>query len=191
MLRARRAASIPRRRYAGLMPIVSTRTMSGRFQPIRYGMKFSTFGVSSLPVAQKPQTSQWWQAYKSIDPTTDPPLDAPLDFYSLLLAFSGLEGAGPKLDPGTFADGMFRIRLLSDSPLVPSFFYRATDYGGIKDTQEVWGDPKAIAPDGQPGHYQSVDGGHRYLLGQWPTTPTAVFDPRCLPLGSCGAPNAP
>ena len=71
------------------------------------------------------------------------------------------------------------------------FFYRATDYGGIKDTQEVWWDPKAIAPDGQPGHYQSVDGGHRYLLGQWPTTPTAVFDPRCLPLGSCGAPNAP
>jgi hypothetical protein len=149
------------------------------------------FGVSSLPATQKPQDSQWWRAYKSIDPTTDPPLDAPLDFYSLLLAYSGLEGAGPRLDPGTFADGMFRIRLLSNSPYVPSFFYRTTDYGGIKDAQEVWWDPKAVAPDGQPGHYQSVDGGHRYLLGQWPATPTAAFDPRCLPLGSCGAPNAP
>jgi hypothetical protein len=86
---------------------------------------------------------------------------------------------------------MFRIHLLSNSPYVPSFFYRTTDYGGIKDAQEVWWDPKAVAPDGQPGHYQSVDGGHRYLVGQWPATPTAVFDPRCLPLGSCGAPNAP
>lgn len=149
------------------------------------------FGVSSLPVAQKPQDSQWWKAYKSIDPTTDPPLDAPLDFYSLLLAFSGLEGAGPRLDPRTFADGMFRIRLLSNSPYVPSFFYRTTDYGGIKDVQEVWWDPKTVAPDGQPGHYQSVDGGHRYLPGLWPATPTNVFDPRCLPLGSCGASNAP
>ncbi len=149
------------------------------------------FGVSSLPVAPKPQTTQWWRAYKSIDPTTDPPIDAPLDFYSLLLAFSGLEGAGPRLDPRTFADGMFRVRLISDSPLVPSFFYTRTDYGGIKDAQEVWWDPKAVAPDGQPGNYQSVDGGHRYLLGQWPTAPTTVFDPRCLPMGSCGAPNAP
>lgn len=149
------------------------------------------FGVSSLPVAQKPQDTQWWKAYKSIDPNTDPPVDAPLDFYSLLLAFSGVEAAGPTLNPRTFSDGMFRIRLLSDSPSVPSFFYRTTDYGGVKDAQEVWWDPKAIGPDGQPGHYQSVDGGHRYLLGQWPAMPTTVFDQRCLPVGSCGATRGP
>ncbi len=146
------------------------------------------FGVSSLPVMVGMDQSLEGKAWKAIDPSTEPPVDAGLIFGQLILAFTGIEEAGPHLTPRTFADGMFKGQLQSKSPYDPTFFYSTDDYGGIKDAQEVWWDPNAVGPDGIRGHYQSVDGGYRYRLGQWPHTPTQAFNPQCLPARSCGAP---
>lgn len=146
------------------------------------------FGVSSLPLSQNPQDTEAWKVWKSVEPSTDPPLDAELIFGQLELTFGAIELAGPRLDPKTFSDAMFSIDLRSNSPYEPTYYYSRNDYGGIKDYQEIWWDPNAMGPDGVKGNYESVDGGYRYLPGHWPATPTRVFDPACLAPRSCGAP---
>ena len=50
---------------------------------------------------------------------------------------------------------------------------------GVDDATEVWWDPSVsgkdeIERDGQ-GLYQYVDGGKRFLPGEWPTGPTKAF----------------
>ncbi|HUY86510.1 MAG TPA: hypothetical protein VMU77_05305 [Acidimicrobiales bacterium] len=152
------------------------------------------FGISSLPVSASPQDSLYWQVYHSIDPSTDPTPDAQLIFFELLLAFAGIQGAGPNLNPQSFSQSMFNnVRITSNSPSVPTFFYSPRDYGGIKDAQMVWWDPNAIAPNGKLGDFRSVDGGYRFTPSDWPNIPaTTLFDnPACLPAGSCGLPAYP
>jgi hypothetical protein len=152
------------------------------------------FGVSSLPAASSPQDSLYWQAYKSIDPTGEPNPDDQLLFYELLLAFDGIQNAGPDLNPQTFAKAMFtKVRIYSTSPYVPTFYYTPNDYGGIKDAQIVWWNPDAPAPDGKNGNFESVDGGYRFTVKDWPKVPgKELFDNMaCTQLGSCGLPNYP
>lgn len=53
------------------------------------------------------------------------------------------------------------------------------DYQGVDDATEVWWDPEAMGPDENGndglGMYRYVDGGERYLPGEWPETRPAVF----------------
>ena len=78
------------------------------------------------------------------------------------MAFAGIEGAGPNLNPTSFANAMFHIRITSDSPTMPTFYYSPNDYGGIKDAEIVWWDPKGIGPDGKPGTFESVDAAKKH-----------------------------
>jgi hypothetical protein len=54
-----------------------------------------------------------------------------------------------------------------------------TDFGGVDDATEVWWNPSISGPDelGRigPGLYEYVQGGKRYLPGQWPTVSTQAF----------------
>ena len=148
------------------------------------------FGVSSLPKPVKREQSGYYTAYKSIDPNTDPnKSSAPLIYPAAQIVFAGLEGAGPKLNPQTFAEGMWKIDTASSGPTVVAFGYTPKDFGGIDDFREVWWDPNATDDDGNTGVYQGVGGHWRWYTGKWPTSKTLVFRPECLPLGSCGTPR--
>jgi hypothetical protein len=153
------------------------------------------FGISHLPTnintgGGNSPDSFVVKAYKEIEPDGEPPPGAAITFVNLLIAFSGLENAGPDLDPATFQAGMFDIHLVARSPSEVTYSYGPDDYGGVDDAQEIWWDPEAVSPgDGEKGHWQSVDAGYRYLPGEWPLSPTAAFRPECLPAGSCGAPR--
>ena len=54
------------------------------------------------------------------------------------------------------------------------------DYNGVDDFTLLWWDPQAEGPDEnrKPGKglYQYVDGGKRYLLGQFPGAAPKMFD---------------
>ena len=153
-----------------------------------------TFGISSLPVSSSPKNSLYYQAYESIDPKSTPTPDAQIIFYELLLAFAGIQGAGPHLTAQTFAQAMFdKVKIISNSPSTPTFEYSPNDYGGIRDAQIVWWDPTMMSPDGKPGDFASVDGGYRFTPKDWPKIPaTTLFDNQdCLSLGSCGLPSYP
>ena len=59
-------------------------------------------------------------------------------------------------------------------------YWPGKDYLGVDDATAIWWDPAATGPDeirkDGVGMYQFVDGGQRYLPGQWPAA-DKMFDP--------------
>ena len=106
------------------------------------------------------------------------------------LLMDGLQLAGPNLTPQTFRDGAVpraaatggtERRSDRSSRTATTATGSGTDYGGLDNAGILYWDPKAVGPD-ETGHvgtgmYRLVDGGRRYLPGQWPTTPVKLFDP--------------
>jgi len=105
------------------------------------------------------------------------------------LLMDGLQLAGPKLTPQTFAAGLYHAPPQQQGPgalgLIDTYgnhgFWTGTDYGGLDNAGILYWDPKAVGPD-ETGHvgagmYRLVDGGRRYLPNQWPSTPVKLFDP--------------
>jgi hypothetical protein len=100
--------------------------------------------------------------------------------------FTGLQLAGPNLNPETFRDGMFSFQPVRDRYIT----FPATswgrgawewdDYLAWDDTTEIWWDPQAIGPDHMgneaPGMYRYVDMGKRYMPGGWPTSDPDAFE---------------
>ena len=55
-------------------------------------------------------------------------------------------------------------------------FGHPSDYTGIKDAREVWYCSTQPSPiNGNAGAYNSLDGGARHQLGQFPTGEPAMF----------------
>lgn len=102
------------------------------------------------------------------------------------LLFYGIHAAGPTLTPANFRDGMFELapdETVTTQPFI-SFgshdLWPGSDYNGIDDLAEIWWDPEATGPDELDregtGMYRYVDGGKRYLPGDWPDSPPAMFE---------------
>jgi hypothetical protein len=105
----------------------------------------------------------------------------------------GIQHAGPNLTPLTFRDGMrafpptggvwckcvasFAFSWGSHIELVPG----VEDYAGAEDVVEKWWDPSAPGTDelnlDGVGQYRKVDGGRRYVPGNWPAGEPKAFDP--------------
>lgn len=146
------------------------------------------FGVSQLFARGLPEANfanGLWRWYYGCDP---PAKNGSLTVYpNPTVLFSGIMAAGPILTPQSFADGLFRAEPIGGGLTVPrvSFGHHnawpRVDYTAIDDAVEIWWDATAPGPDERgvegTGMYQYVDGGRRYLLGQWPETPPKVFDP--------------
>jgi hypothetical protein len=153
------------------------------------------FGLALVPAANKiPRTKQaaytlhdWWYG-------TPPPSEnnfAVIDA-NMQLLFSGLQTAGPNLTPETFDAALEALppdvppdqptlRVIStygDHGLWPGL---PDDPAGLDNGGVLWWDPEAEGPDETgdvgKGMYRIMDGGRRYLAGQWPTEPMPLFDP--------------
>jgi hypothetical protein len=146
------------------------------------------FGISSLEartangLGDAERLYQWWAGeYPPADDVVGVLYPNPLMF------FVGLQGAGPNLTVESFRDGMFhgepgksratqQIITFGEHGL-----WDAVDYNGIDDMTEIWWDPTVPGDDEirKPGvgMYRYVDGGKRYLPGDWPTE-LKVFDPK-------------
>jgi hypothetical protein len=148
------------------------------------------FGLQLIPArVPKPQQDsysvhEWW--FGKPPPTANN--------YGLIkgyveLLMDGLQLAGPKLTPETFRDGLYHAPAQTTGPqglgLIATFgdhgYWSGTDYGGLDNAGILYWDPKTVGPDETgnvaPGMYRLVDGGKRYLPGQWPTDPVKLFDP--------------
>jgi hypothetical protein len=95
--------------------------------------------------------------------------------------FTGIQMAGPKLTPDTFAQGMFNYPQTGGKAAAPLVYFNRAHPTAIKDFIEVWYSPNTSGVDERAesglGMIMKVDGGKRYLPGQWPTTDPKVFDP--------------
>jgi hypothetical protein len=100
----------------------------------------------------------------------------------------GIHLAGPHLTPETFKEGMFRFPPISGyvtathtswgTRLWPKDL--SPDYNDSDDAAAIWWDPNATGKDEAgndgKGMLVDVDGGKRYLPGDWPKTPIPFFE---------------
>ncbi|WP_208028157.1 ABC transporter substrate-binding protein [Rhabdothermincola sediminis] len=144
------------------------------------------FGVSSLAARTAPELSSSYGLYRwyfgEPPPTkTGSPVTIPM----VNLFYAAVQGVGPNLTPETFRQALFAAEPTPRAISQPSLSYGdkgiwpKTDYLGIDDATLIWWDPDAEGQDeifreGR-GLYRYVDGGKRYLPGEWPENGTPVF----------------
>jgi hypothetical protein len=103
----------------------------------------------------------------------------------LTLLFVALQETGPDVTPANVLAALFAAPKPREALTQPMITYGnhgiwpVTDYQGIDDATEIWWNPAVAGPDelnhqGQ-GLYEYVDGGKRYLPGDWPHTAPDVF----------------
>ena len=122
----------------------------------------------------------------------DPPADGTIGVIqpNPALFFAVVQAVGPNLTPDTFRNAAFALPGTSDGLAISQPFLsygdkgywaaNKTDHSGVDDATAIWWDPSATGPDeirkDGVGMYQFVDGGQRYLPGEWPTA-DKMFDP--------------
>jgi hypothetical protein len=99
--------------------------------------------------------------------------------------YAAFQGIGPNLTHEAFQEALFRAPIVDSTVLTPQLswgnrdIWPATDYAGIDDQTEIFWDAGATGVDelGQEGKgmWTYVDGGKRYLPGEWPEGPARVF----------------
>jgi hypothetical protein len=98
------------------------------------------------------------------------PYEPDIELYSqLLLLFTGIQAAGPRLTPQNFDKGMRAVPPHNPGdPYVPTAYFGPGDHAFIKDYALAWWDSSGNAPSGPgPGCWRLVDDGRRYLIGDW------------------------
>jgi hypothetical protein len=142
------------------------------------------FGISPLWVtwATKSRSSGYREAHHG-DPSMKPGDEGVLiniykSYFQAL--FIGIHMAGPKLTPDTFAQGMFNYPKTGGSAALPTVYWNRAFPTGIKDFIEIWYSTTVTGPDERTeqgtGMIMKVDGGRRYVAGQWPATEPNVFN---------------
>lgn len=146
------------------------------------------FGVTQLAARGNPEKSGAYADYVWFN-GTPPPADDTIGVIAPnpALLFSVLQGTGPNLTPEAFRDALFAADGTKQAISQPYLSYGdkgywggVMDYQGVDDATVFWWDGAATGPDEirkqGTGMYQYVDGGKRYLPGEW-TTEDKLFDP--------------
>lgn len=126
--------------------------------------------VTNVVTIADVRQSQCYLAYREADPTADDnetrAVACPL-YNDLRQLFTGIQVAGPKLNPSSVDKGMHAIPAVrSPDPSVPACFYDPGDYTCVKDALvERW---DSAANDGDQGCFRATEGGQRYFAGIWP-----------------------
>src|SRR5439155_5467201 len=108
--------------------------------------------------------------------------DAHSFFYrELLLLASGVQMAGPRLTPATFAAGLHRTRFPNPShPIMAGAVGFGDDFSMTDDATQLWWSSSQPGPYNEGvGAWCYVDGGARYRSGTWPAGSAGLFRPPC------------
>jgi len=139
----------------------------------------NAFGVTSLAVHLNPETSGYWSIYKWFtgqEPSADESIGVYMPPFFLLM--SALQSTGPNLTHENLAAA---IRSFETVPAISQPWltwgdhgiWDLPDYNGIDDATLFWWDAEATGPDENrkegTGMLFYVDGGQRYLPGEWPS----------------------
>lgn len=145
------------------------------------------FGVTFGAVRTDTNLVGSYALYKWFNGTEPPaPGRLPVMAPNPSLFFSVLQGVGPNLTHESWRDALFAgtgTRKAISQPYLSwgeKGIWDYQDYHGVDDATVFWWDTQATGPDelrkeGQ-GMWQYVDGGARYLPGEWPSEP-GLFDP--------------
>jgi hypothetical protein len=149
----------------------------------------NAFGISPLVARTAPTESLGGRLFRWYN-CDDPPVVSTELVYPVPAAFYvALQAAGPNLTHQRFRQALFDAAPTPRGTTYPSLSWGSPakgrwafdDFWGSDDVTELWWDATAVGPDetGEVGEgmYAYVDGGRRYLLGEWPSEPSRVFDP--------------
>lgn len=145
------------------------------------------FGPSNLFARVAPSVAGAEYLYRwffKADPPADqtvPLLSAP---YQVL--FGAIQAMGPTVTSESFEQALGNAPFVKATTISPRVSYGnrdifpgGYDYTGLDDQTEIWWDPDATGPDDLgregTGMWRYVDGGKRYLPGEWPSTAPNVF----------------
>jgi hypothetical protein len=145
------------------------------------------FGVTHTAVPVTPAISGYYGLYQWLmgaEPPAKDTIDLLMPNHTFLAAV--LQATGPDLTPESFRtaafDGLATTPAITEPYLTygDRGYWPDTDYNGVDDAALIWWDPNAEGPDEirkeGTGMYVFVDGGTRYLPGEWPTE-SNLFDP--------------
>jgi hypothetical protein len=149
-----------------------------------------TFGITFQPRMVQPLTNPYNVAVQEGDPSVAPDTtstgEAFLEVYrGLLLLASGIQMAGPNLNPTTFRDGLRNT--VFPNPITSlhagAVDVRPDGYSLTSDGAEWWYDPDSPGPftdsAAKPGTVCYVNGGNRHTLGSWPRGEAPFFNNHC------------
>ena len=142
----------------------------------------------NIAVPVTPEISGYYGLYEwfmGAEPPAKDTIGLLMPNYTFLAA--NLQATGPNLTPETFRDALFAGAGTTPAITQPLLtygtsagFWPETDYNGVDDATLMWWDPNATGPDeirkDGTGMWSFVDGGRRYLPGEWPTE-NKLFDP--------------
>jgi Periplasmic binding protein len=146
------------------------------------------FGVSHLAARTLPENRGYYSIYRWFTGGEEPPAEDSLEAFMppMALFTAVLQAAGPELTPETWRDALFALGGTTAAISQPFLswgeqgIWATPDYNGVDDATLIWWDSTATGPDEirreGDGMYQYVDGGKRYLPGEWPTE-VKLFDP--------------
>lgn len=137
------------------------------------------FGFTQLTLRNPFEESQGYQAARRGNPARTPTKVVIAEYLALQQVMNGVETAGPRLTPASFAAGLRNVSPTPANPKQPRLSYGSRGPGpftGRDDVAEVWWSADRAADfDGKKGTYVRVDGGRRIDLGGFPRTVPAVF----------------
>ncbi len=146
------------------------------------------FGVTQLAARTDPVKSGAYATYTWFT-GQEPPANDTINVIAPnpALFFAVLQYVGPDLTPQAFKDALFAAPGTTPGISQPYLSYGdkgywggVPDYQGVDDATVFWWDPNATGPDeirkDGVGMYQYVDGGKRFLPGEWPTE-DKLFNP--------------
>jgi hypothetical protein len=147
-------------------------------------------GVSFRNKLLPKQNMPWYWAIREADPGADPQGNtyyaANSRYQQLLLLASGIQLAGPKLTPQSFAAGLQRARFPNPGAGGSPYFQARVGFDSGRHTMTAdatmfWYDPQrpgTIDPS-VPGAICYVDRGRRYSLGTWRRSDPTFFSGPC------------
>ncbi len=167
-------------------PALSDLTAFGRtYDQAQWANAVAIRADSAVPVT--PEISGFYGLYEwfmGAEPPAKDTIGLLMPNYTFLAA--NLQATGPNLTPETFRDALFAGGGTTPALTQPLLTYGdkgiwpGTDYNGVDDATLMWWDAEAVGPDEirkeGTGMWAFVDGGKRYLPGEWPTE-NKLFDP--------------
>jgi hypothetical protein len=144
-------------------------------------------GVTHGAVGVTPEIAGFYGLYQwfmGAEPPAKDTIGLLMPNFTFLAA--NLQAVGPNLTPESFRDALFAGAGTTPALTQPLLtygdkgFWPDPDYNGVDDATLIWWDPAATGPDeirkDGTGMWTFVDGGRRYLPGEWPTE-NKLFDP--------------
>ncbi|MEX0768659.1 MAG: hypothetical protein WD029_09325 [Microthrixaceae bacterium] len=166
--------------------LVDTTIFSRTYDQAQWAHAFgpsNLFARVSAKVAGAAYLYNWFYGVPAPAKTT-----SPLILPNLQFLYSILQGIGTDLSPQTFQNAVFAAEIVPSTMLSPQLswgdrgIWPATDYAGVDDQTEVWWDAQAEGLDESgkqgTGMWAYVDGGKRYLPGEWQSSNKKLFDPK-------------